>query len=109
MFALDDVEPESFDGEIGVLLKEILRIPTATSQKIALIKTLKEAGSNSGYVMFKGFSHNYHLSKVGYSYIYDVPENKRGHLSPFRGERVRVICVGSGKNWVRWYMAGIIK
>jgi len=36
-----------------------------------------------------------------------VPENKTGYLKPYRGQIVRVICVGSGTRWIRSYLAGV--
>ena len=107
MFSLEDVEPETFSGEIGQLMKTILAISSNTSQKRLLIDQLKNICSSKGYVLFRGFSHNFHISRVGQSCIYDVPDDKRGHLSVFRGERVRLICVGSGTRFVRWYMSGL--
>ena len=61
-----------------------------------------------GYIEFPGQSQNWFLSRIGDSYLYDVPLNKQGRLKPFRGHRVRVICIGSGKRFERMYMAGAV-
>jgi len=38
-----------------------------------------------------------------------VPVKKRGHLSPFRGQKVRIICTESGSSFRRGYMAGVVQ
>ena len=47
----------------------------------------------------------YQLARVGASGLYDVPKNKRGHLSCFRGKTIRLVCIGSGPHFVREYIA----
>lgn len=109
MFSLDDTRPETFLGDIGQLLKKIDRISNHTNEKKSLVILLKEVCSKNSYIYFRGFSHNFHISHIGGSYIYEVPQKKRGNLHQFQGKTIRLICVGSGPRWVRWYVAGIYK
>ena len=96
---LDEVQPllrklqkkKRFDGESRIL-------------KAQLCSLLKK----KQYIRFQGSAERFIISKVGDSYLYDVPANKRGHLSMFRGHRIRMICIASGKHFYREYMAGFI-
>lgn len=46
---------------------------------------------------------DYQLTRVGQSFLYDVPISKRGFLSQFSGQRVQLVCTYSGpfRKWVR--------
>lgn len=105
-FSLDDVEEDNFTDEIGVLIKAFQKIPTHTHKKIELISHLKKVGLQTGYIEFRGFTHKFHIGRIGQSYLYDVPLQKTGHLRRFRGKKIRVACIESGPRWVRQYMAG---
>jgi hypothetical protein len=63
---------------------------------------------SKGYIWFSGGFSRYIISKIGDSYLYDVPMYKRGHLSKFKGKRVRIVCVSSGTHTYREYMAGVV-
>ena len=96
---LDEVQPllrklqkkERFDRESRIIKTELL----------SLLKT-------KNYIKFSGNAERFIVSKIGDSYLYDVPLDKRGHLSVFRGHRVRVLCIASGTHFYREYMAGRI-
>lgn len=60
------------------------------------------------YISFMSGHTRYLVSKVGSSYLYDVPLYKRGYLSNFKGKRVRIVCTDSGSHSWRGYMAGVI-
>ena len=60
------------------------------------------------YIRFVGHYWRYLASRVGDSYLYDVPMNKRGHLKCFRGQRVRVLCIESSDCRYRVYMVGAV-
>ena len=46
---------------------------------------------------------DYRQTRVGQSYLYDVPLGKRGFLNQFAGYRVRLVCTYNGpfRKWVR--------
>lgn len=50
----------------------------------------------NGYVGLLVDPRDYLLHIVGQSLLYDVPAGKRGHLAPFAGKRIRVVCTHSG-------------
>jgi hypothetical protein len=62
---------------------------------------------SKNYIGFAGHPNRYHLSVVGESCLYQIPTNRRGHLSVFRGKLVRLVCVYSGSYANRYYMAGL--
>jgi len=57
-----------------------------------------------GNMMFMADPHRYHISQIGAACLFDVSENRRGFFKPFRGQRVRMVCIGSGR-YKRVYMA----
>jgi len=69
----------------------------------ALTKILKR----KRYISFVGHPSRYHLPRIGDSCLYDVPTDRRGVLSPFRGKRVRLVCVSSGR-FDRVLMGGVV-
>ena len=68
-----------------------------------LISLLKK----ENYVSFSANYTGYLVTTVGSSYLYDVPLYKQGHLSRFKGKRVRIVCIRSGC-WRFGYMAGVV-
>ena len=61
------------------------------------------------HIFFIGGSDKYGLSKVGASYICEIPKDKKGNLSCFRGKRVRLFCIGSGTHFFRTLCAYELK
>ena len=82
--------------QIGLLIKELQSIPTFTQAKRAVLEQLLNLLKQSGYKLFNGKASRYGFGPIGASYLYRVPDNKRGHLEPYRGKLVRLVCVGSG-------------
>ena len=107
-FERTDTIKDSFSDEILDLLQESSKFPTMAVERRAVIEQAIALMEKKGYISFAGQTQNHFLSRVGTSYLYDVPKGKTGHLKPFRGKRVRVVCVGSGKHSERQYMAGEI-
>lgn len=50
----------------------------------------------NGYVGLSVDPRDYLVHIVGQSLLYDVPADKRGHLAPFAGKRIRLVCTYSG-------------
>jgi hypothetical protein len=82
--------------QIGLVIKELQSIQTFTRAKRDVLERLLELLKISGYKMFNGKAARYGFGPIGASYLYQVPEDKRGHLEPYRGRLVRLVCVGSG-------------
>ena len=108
MFSLDETIQENFNDEIGSLLKQITQIKTNTKIRQELISDVVNIGKKQKYIFFVGYTHRYFIGRIGQSFIYNVPEKKKGTLEKFKGKTIRVICIGSGERWVRRYMAGVI-
>lgn len=84
------------NDQIGTLLKEIQAIPTFTKAKKSILGRIIKLLEQSGYKTFNGKASRYGFGPIGASYLLRVPEDKRGHLEPYRGKLVRLVCVGSG-------------
>ena len=108
MFSLDDTIPENFNDEIGSVLKQINQIKTNTKIRQELVSDVINIGKKQKYIFFVGYTHRYFIGRIGQSFIYNVPKNKKGNLEKFKGKTIRVICIGSGIRFIREYMAGVI-
>ena len=80
-----------------------------TKEKYHLKDRLVKLLQAKDYISFYATNvQRYKISRVGESYLYDVPLYKQGHLLSFRGQRVRVVCTHSGRNSTRGYMANAV-
>jgi len=109
MFSKEDILQDLYEDEIGCLLKQIREIKTFTKKKRELIFEVTNTAKKHRYITFWGYTHRYFIGRVGESFIYNVPSNKKGNLQKFKGKTTRVICISSGPRWERLYMAGVIK
>ena len=100
----DDFNDEIHDS-IKVLKTLTIRNKIKINLKAKLINLLKE----NSYIFFESNHTHYLTSRVFESYLYNVPVKQRGHLSPFRGQKVRIVCTESGPHFRRGYMAGVIQ
>ena len=97
VFNVEDKIEDLRADEDGLLMKKIGSFPTRWSGgqerlRQQLIKSLE----SKNYIGFSGHPNRYHLGVVGESCLYLIPTNRRGHLSIFRGQLVRLVCVYSG-------------
>jgi hypothetical protein len=99
--------PDSLSDEIGQALGELRAAAAGKALEIAR-EALVELGHDAEYIFFEGNCNRYGLHRIGESYLYKVPENKRGHLSVFRGKLVRLACWHRGGQYNRRLMAGIV-
>jgi hypothetical protein len=96
---------DDFPDEVLEILKSLNSHSAWSKEKRQLADKLINLLTSKGYVYFHVTNpHRYRVSTVGASYLYDVPLYKQGHLAPFRGQRVRVVCTHSGKNATRGIM-----
>lgn len=100
------VLPENYSGEIGKSLAELLQETGWTKRKRQLLEALITCLQENGYLTVPGHGVRYLVSHIGGSFLYRVPMSQNGHLKPFRGSTVRVICTGSGPRTYRTYMIG---
>lgn len=95
------------DDHVGTLLAKLWSLSplTPAKERRILIDNLRQAMIDDGYLPFDSFSSSYHLSAVGDSCLYDLSPKHNGKLKAFAGQRVRVVCSGSGPRWKRKFMA----
>lgn len=105
MFPSGSKIKDPMTDEIGISLKKFQSLSRWNKDKRIARTSLISLLEKKGYISFCGHLDKYHLSCVGESCLYDVPANRRGHLKVFRGERIRLVCVWSGR-YERLYMAG---
>ena len=98
---IDDIQ-----DEITILLAALNNRTTWTQRCKDELENLKKALLKKKYKSFLGHPSRYHLSAIGESCLYDVPLDRRGELRKFRGMRVRIVCVSSGR-YTRLLMAGV--
>ena len=71
------------------------------------LSELKKILKKKRYTSFVGHPSRYHLTRIGDSCLYDIPADRKGVLTGFRGKRVRLVCVSSGR-FDRVLMAGVV-
>lgn len=71
------------------------------------LKALMKILEKKNYKLFVGHPGRYHLTGIGNSCLYDVPSDRKGFLTEFRGKRIRMVCVSSGR-YERELMAGVV-
>ena len=108
MFEKSDYLRDNLDDEIGQLIQVLISFPSWTQKKQKARLDLIAAAKDAGYIYFRGEPKHYHLTRVGDSVVVDVPNDRKGHLSVFGGQRVRMVCVRSGTRFNRYLMAGPI-
>jgi hypothetical protein len=104
MFDSQDKIEDLGNDAAGQLMKEMHKIPTWTKAKRALYNSLVELLESQKHIYFRGHVDKYHLSVIGDSCFYNVPDSRRGHLSIYRGKTIRIICLGTGQ-YDRLYLA----
>ncbi len=109
MINMEDVIEDHKNDEIGKKISEMQSHTAGSKIKREAISELCELMKSKKYISFESGAKYYATIRVGESFLYDVPTKKTGHLMGFRGKRVRVVCVGSGKYDKRSYMAGNVE
>jgi hypothetical protein len=105
MISPDEYIADTVDDSVSKKLRNLNAIKSWTAVKYELKEQLLDLLRASGYIEFSGNSEGYPLMYAWKSVLYQVPLNRRGHLSRFRGRRIRFICVG-GHKFKRYLFAG---
>lgn len=108
MIKIEDIIEDDKTDEIGKKISQVQSLVSGSNDKREAIIELCDMMKKFKYAEFESDAKNYATIRVGESFIYDVPSNKTGHLMCFRGKRIRVICICSGKYNKRSYMAGVV-
>jgi hypothetical protein len=104
---LDGIYEDPLSDDIGKLIAAFQGFPRWTTEKRQSFKTLHGALKKSRYKSFIGHPHRYGLGPIGDSYFFDVPSNRRGFLSKYRGRLVRIIVTATGR-FDRGLMVGAV-
>ena len=99
--------PDNIRDNVGVLIHKLnnlkspnIRATTFKAKDETIIKLINVM-IEEDYFFFTKNGNNYPNTVVGESYLCKVPQNRNGHLKPFRGKLVRIVCYRSGENWRR--------
>lgn len=92
-------------GAVRELLGEIDALPARSPTKTVKIREVVDILGKFGALTFRANNGGVYRSRVGGHFIGRVSDTRNGHLKPFRGSYAIVVCVGSGINRTRKYMA----
>ena len=98
--------PDPLTDNAGIIIKAPQSRAAWGAEQKGLLEQLIQMLESKRYITFVGHPARYHLTQIGQSCLMDVPTNKRGHLTVFRGNRIRMVCVSSGR-FGRQLMAGV--
>jgi hypothetical protein len=107
MFDLSDKIEDNFKDDISPYIKLLNNRKQWNSEAKEHLTNLEKILNKKKYKSFTGNPYRYHLTKIGDSCLYDVPTYRKGALTEFRGKRIRVVCMSSGR-YDRWLMAGVV-
>ena len=107
MFDKKDQITDDIADDVRPYLDALTTRTAWNSKARSSLESLKKILREKNYKLFVGHPGRYHLTGIGSSCLYDVPPNRRGFLSDFRGKRIRVVCVSSGR-YDRELMAGVV-
>lgn len=100
--------PDPLTDNAGILINALQCRTEWGEEQTGILEQLIDMLGRKRYITLDGRAGRYPLSQIGQSCLMDVPANKRGHLRAFRGQRVRLVCVSSGRAGHR-LMAGVFK
>lgn len=107
MFNLSDMIKDTVNDDVRPLLKLLNSRNGWNAEAKEHFVQLEKLLKRKSYKVFVGHPTRYHLSRIGQSCLYDVPMYRRGSLADFRGKRVRLVCMSSGR-FSRLLMAGVV-
>jgi hypothetical protein len=103
----DEGTADTLNDRVGQLGRAIRSQPRFNKQAAQLKADLIRAATEVQYIEFTARTTIYGTWRIGESLLFNVPLNRRGALTVFRGKAIRVVCVGSGR-YTRQLMAGVV-
>ncbi|MEQ9397320.1 hypothetical protein [Haliea sp.] len=103
----NEVMEDNLTGKLERLVKGFRRHETWTKEKRDALEEIENYLLDQGYKGFRGHYSHYFLQRIGDSIVYKVPDDKRGHLAPYLGSWVRLMCIGQD-SFYRFYLVGEI-
>ena len=88
---------DEHDDEVGRLCRLIQKDINWNNEKTIAKNQLCELVKRHRYHIFVGDPRMYGIGRIGGSVILSVATNQRGHLKQFRGEKIRLVCIGTGR------------
>jgi hypothetical protein len=85
--------PDTSDDKIGSLLAKVRAFEPWTLEKRRLVDSALKAMIAAKYLRITSHYLIYNLTRICQSCQYDIPDDRRGKLTAFRGKRVRMVCV----------------
>jgi len=107
MFNQSDKIKDTIDDDVHPILDALNAREGWNTQAREHLAELKKLLKRKRYKTFIGHPTRYHLTSIGQSCLYDVPMYRKGALADFRGKRVRLVCISSGR-FTRQLMAGVV-
>ncbi len=107
MFEIADKIKDNIKDEAWPYLVRLNKRTSWNDESKQHLEELKIFLKSKNYISFVGHPNRYHLTQIGDSCLYDVPTYRKGGLTEFRGKRIRVVCVSSGR-YDRLLMAGAV-
>ena len=107
MFDLSEQLIDNIKDDVRTLLKSLDKRTCWNAEAKQSLNNLIKLLKKKKYISFIGHPNRYHLTRIGSSCLYDVPTYRKGALAPFRGKRVRLVCISSGR-YDRQLMAGVV-
>jgi hypothetical protein len=107
MFDLSDKIKDNFKDDVSPYLRILNKRKKWNSEAKEHLTNLEKVLKQKKYKSFVGSPYRYHLTRIGDSCLYDVPTYRKGALAEFRGKRIRVVCMSSGR-YDRWLMAEVV-
>ena len=104
-----EIIKDDFNDAVGKLCKVLLECKRNTLEFKDYKKSLIEALKHHKAIFFEGDDRLYQIGATGQSILYNVPENKKGHLKSLRGKFIRIICIGSGFRRQRKLAAHVLR
>tara|TARA_Y100001935_G_scaffold253141_1_gene258579 strand:- start:1313 stop:1663 length:351 start_codon:yes stop_codon:yes gene_type:complete len=103
----EDVKKDNFVDAVLKVIREFEKHCGTREQKRALQASLIKILSTHGYESFIGTEIEFVTRQIGKSFLFDVPESRRGPLSKFKGQQIRVVCAERVGNKIRYMVAAV--
>jgi len=101
MIEVENIHEDLRTDEIGIAIRELRRLEIWNREKHACKEALFKKLTEHKYV--KSASTRAHfrmIGGIGFSYLYRVPEKKRGRFANYRGQLLRLVYVASAKDYL---------
>jgi len=105
----NEIIKDPLDDAAGPMLAALKKEKTWTKSRRAIRDNLVRILKKHKYMEFDANKKGFCLSGIGDSMLYQVPVKKTGHLLPFRGKLVRIVCTGYVGDFTYTLMVGKYK